>query len=59
MLKSPPYDFGHQLQFWNPHMPKRANDAAPGFGARQVLQLIDAFIECGALTRKAQRKVAA
>ncbi len=32
---------------------------ALGFGARHVLQLIDTFIEHGALNRKAQGKLAA
>lgn len=36
MLKTHPYNSRHPLQLWNPQMPKRANDAASGFGARLV-----------------------
>lgn len=36
MLKTRPYNCGHPPEFWNPHMPKRANGTASGFGARLV-----------------------
>jgi transcriptional regulator with XRE-family HTH domain len=36
MLKTHPYNCGHQLQPWKAQMPKRRNAATTGFGARLV-----------------------
>lgn len=36
MLRTHPYNPRHQLELWNPAMPKERNGSAPSFGARLV-----------------------
>jgi len=36
MLRTDPYNPRHQLELWNPAMPKPRNGSAPRFGARLV-----------------------